>query len=354
MTCASAPRPAFSSAFVLALLLTFAAGCDRSESRPQAADNKRAERLVKVSVMKVEPAPMNDILLLPGDTEAWQDVRLAADKDGRVEWIGPKEGDAVRKGELIAKIDAEALKAALERAQSSFRLTDELYQRRQTLYERRIISKEELDRSVTERAVAEANLRQAKVEYERGFLHSPINGIVNHLYVDPGEYVARGAPVAELVSVDRIKINLNVPEVDVRYLRTGQPVMVTVDALPDRRMSGVIDFVAYKADPATKTFQVKVLVENPAREIRPGMIARVALLRRTIPDAVAAPLFSLVDKGGERYVFVEKDGVAHARLVSLGVIEGDRIQITAGLEPGENLIVAGQTEVEEGARVQVQ
>ncbi len=352
MSLATAPRR--SSSLALALLLSFIAACDRSESRPQPGNDKPPERLVKVSVMKVERTTMNDVLVLPGDTEAWEDVRLASDKDGRVEWVGPKEGDAVRKGELIAKIDAEALKAALERAQSSFDLADELYRRRQILYERRIISKEELDRSITERAVAEANLRQAKVEYERGFLHSPINGMVNHLYVDPGEYVARGAPVAELVNVDRIKINLNVPEVDVRYLRTGQPVMVTVDALPDRRLSGVIDFVAYKADPATKTFQVRVLIENPAREIRPGMIARVAMLRRTVPDAVAAPLFSLVDKGGERYVFVEKDGVAHARLVSLGIIEGDRIQITRGLEPGENLIVAGQTEVEEGARVQVQ
>jgi membrane fusion protein (multidrug efflux system) len=114
---------------------------------------------------------------------------------------------------------------------------------------------------------------------------------------------------------------------------------------------GKVDFVAYKADPATKTFHVKVLSDNSDHSIRPGMIARVAFVRRVIPDALAAPLFALVDKGGERILYVEKDGVVHARSVSIGVIEGDRVQITDGLHAGDHLIVAGQTEVEEGMRV---
>jgi membrane fusion protein (multidrug efflux system) len=84
------------------------------------------------------------------------------------------------------------------------------------------------------------------------------------------------------------------------------------------------------------------------------MIARVAFLRRAIPDALVAPLFALVDKGGERILFVEKDGVAHARTVSIGIIELDRVQITRGLNVGDHLIVTGQTEVEEGMKVQVQ
>jgi membrane fusion protein, multidrug efflux system len=111
--------------------------------------------------------------------------------------------------------------------------------------------------------------------------------------------------------------------------------------------------VAYKADPATKTFLAKVLVDNRGHEIRPGMIARVAFLRRLIPEALSAPPFALIDKGGERILFVEKDGVAHARTVSIGIIEGDRVQITGGLEPGDRLIVTGQREVEEGMKVQV-
>jgi membrane fusion protein (multidrug efflux system) len=270
-----------------------------------------------------------------------------------VEWIGPKEGDTVKKGQLLSKIDVSARKVALERAEAAFNLADDLYQRRKQLFERKIINKEELDYSMTERTLAKGTLTQAKVERDRGFVKSPIRGLVNHLFVDEGEFIDRGKPMMDLVNLDKIKINVNVPELDVRYLRVGQKVKVTVDAFPERKIQGVIDFVAYKADVATKTFLVRVLISNAKHEIRPGMIARVIFLRRIIKEAIVAPLFSLVDKGGERLVFVEKDGIAHARTVAPGIIEEDRIQIVKGLNVGDNLIVIGQTEVEEGMKVLV-
>jgi membrane fusion protein (multidrug efflux system) len=130
--------------------------------------------------------------------------------------------------------------------------------------------------------------------------------------------------------------------------------MVQVDALPNTRVGGVVDFVAYKANPATKTFRVKIRVDNSDGRIRPGMIARVGFQKRIVEDALVAPLFALVDKGGERLVYVAEDGKAHARVVDLGVIEGDRIQITHGLKPGDQLIVTGQNDVQEGTPVVIQ
>jgi membrane fusion protein (multidrug efflux system) len=338
----------------LILAVALAAGCSQSESSAKPEDNQNLSRAVKVSVARVEPAPMKDILVLPGETEAWQDVRVAADAAGRVEWIGPKEGQTVKAGELIAEIDVAALKAALDRAEAALKLAEDLYQRRYKLFEKNIINQEELDKSATERALARANARQMQIEYDRGFLKAPLTGTVNQLFVDEGEFVDKGKPFADLVNVDKIKINVNVPELDVRYLKVAQKTVVRVDAFPDRDLSGVIDFVAYKADPATKTFHVRVIVGNPGHDIRPGMIARVAFLRRVVPDALAAPIFSIVDKAGERMVFVEKDGVVQARTISIGALEGDKVQITKGLQPGDHLIVTGQTEVEEGMKVQVQ
>jgi membrane fusion protein (multidrug efflux system) len=294
------------------------------------------------------------VLVLPGETEAWEDIRLASDIAGLVEWVGPQEGQEVTKDQLIARIDVSALKARLDQAQASLDLAERLYERRELLLERHVIAKEEFDRCLNERLLAETALRQAQVEYQRGFLKSPIHGRVNYVHVDVGEYVDRGQPIADLVNVGKIKIYVNVPELDVKYFRVGQEVIVTIDAFPERQMTGVIDFIAYKADPVTKTFRCRVLIDNRKREIRPGMIARVVFLRRVIPDALVVPMFALVDKGGERVVFVEKDGIAQARTVSVGVIERDRVQITKGLEAGERLIVTGQKEVEEGMRVEVQ
>ena len=100
----------------------------------------------------------------------------------------------------------------------------------------------------------------------------------------------------DMVYVDKIEIYVNVPELDVKFIKVMQKATVRIDAFPKRRLTGIIDFVAYKADPATKTFLVKVLVNNPGHAIRPGMITRTAFLRRVIPDALVAPLYALVDK----------------------------------------------------------
>ncbi|MFC1883140.1 efflux RND transporter periplasmic adaptor subunit [Thermodesulfobacteriota bacterium] len=334
--------------FSAALLMN---ACSSSESKEKPDEESRA---VKVEIAEVKPTPLKDVMVLPGQTEAWLDVRVAADTGGRVEWIGPGDGDSVKKGQLIAKTDVSSLKAALDRAEADHKLAEGLYSRRKALFKDNIIGKEELDRSENQRLLARATLAQTRVEYEKGFVRSPIKGIVNHLYVDAGEFVDRGKPVADLVDVDRIKINVNVPELDVKYLRPGQETMVRIDAFPDSMIAGKVDFVAYKADPATKTFRVRVIISNSDNSVRPGMIARVAFLRRVIPDALVAPLFAIVDRGGERLLFVEEEGVAHARPVTIGVIEQERVQITTGLKEGDHLIVKGQTEVEEGIKVQVQ
>jgi membrane fusion protein (multidrug efflux system) len=329
-------------------------GCDDREGLATTESNPAQPVAIPVSIVEIQPVQLQDVIYLPGTTEAWQDVQVAADTPGRIEWIGPREGERVNKGDLLVKIDVSALKAALDHAAAQFKLSDDLYQRRRRLYERKIIAKEELDQSATRRTLAATDYEQIKVKYNHGFPRSPITGIINHLYVDVGEFIDTGKPIADIVNINRIKINVRVPELDIRFVLDGQKTPVKIDAFPGRELSGKVDFVAFKADPATKTFLVRTLINNPLGDIRPGMIARVAFVRRMITDALVAPLFALVDKGGERLLFIEKDGVAQSRTVSIGVIEGDRVQITSGLNAGDHLIVKGHTEVEDGMKVSVQ
>ena len=335
-----------------ALLAAFVLlGCQDQESMAIAENTSPEVPAIPVSVEIVEPVTLRDVIFLPGETEASEDVKVAANTAGPVDWIGPREGQKVNKGDLLIKIDVSALKASLDHAEAAYKLAGDLYQRRLRLYDNKIIAREELDQSETQRTLALTDLEQIKVRYNHGFPKSPITGIVNHLYLDVGEYADIGKPIAEIVNIDKIKINVRVPELDVRFVKKGQQTSVKIDAFPDRTLIGTVDFVSFKADPATKTFLVRSIIDNPDHDIRPGMIGRVAFVRRAIADAVAAPLFALVDKGGERIVFVEKDGVAQSRTISIGVIEGDRVQITSGLKVGDHLIVKGQTEVEDGMKV---
>jgi membrane fusion protein (multidrug efflux system) len=340
------------AAAMAALLSIFVmTGCKDQESMADTAGNAKEAPAIPVAVTVVEPVFLRDVVFLPGETEAYEDVKVAANTSGRVEWIGPREGQRVKKGDLLAKIDVSALKASLERAQAAYELAGDLYQRRRRLYDNKIIAREELDQSETQLKLAAADLEQIKVRYGHGFPKSPVAGVVNYLYLEVGDYAEAGKPIANIVNIDRIKINVQVPELDVRYVKKGQTTPIRIDAFAERMLTGTVDFVAFKADPATKTFLVRSIIENPASDIRPGMIGRVAFVRQAIADALAAPLFAIVDKGGERIVFIEKDGVAESRIISIGVIEGDRVQITSGLNIGDHLIVKGHTEVEDGMRV---
>jgi membrane fusion protein (multidrug efflux system) len=345
-------RISFLAIVLTALMAAFVlVGCQDQESMAIAENTSPEVPAIPVSVEIVEPVTLRDVIFLPGETEASEDVKVAANTAGRVDWIGPREGQKVNKGDLLIKIDVSALKASLDHAEAAYKLAGDLYQRRRRLYDNKIIAREELDQSETQRTLALTDLEQIKVRYNHGFPRSPITGIVNHLYLDVGEYADIGKPIADIVNIDKIKINVRVPELDVRFMKKGQQTSVKIDAFPERTLIGTVDFVSFKADPATKTFLVRSIIDNPDHDIRPGMIGRVAFVRRVISDAVVAPLFTLVDKGGERIVFVEKDGVAESRTISIGVIEGDRVQITSGLNAGDHLIVKGQTEVEDGMKV---
>ena len=124
--------------FLAVLLWTvfLAAGCKDKEGLATVENHASRDPVVPVSIIEVKPVPMRDVTLLPGTTEAWQDVQVAADTAGRVEWIGPREGEKVNKGDLLVKIDVSALKAALDHAEAQFKLANDLYQRRRRLFER--------------------------------------------------------------------------------------------------------------------------------------------------------------------------------------------------------------------------
>ncbi len=143
--------------FLAAFLMT---GCKDQENMAIADSNSREVAAVPVSVTVVKPVTIRDVVFLPGETEAFEDVKVAANAAGRVEWIGPREGQTAEKGALLAKIDVSAHKAALEHAKAAYNLANDLCERRRRLYANKIIAKEELDQSETQLKLALTDLKQ--------------------------------------------------------------------------------------------------------------------------------------------------------------------------------------------------
>ena len=306
-----------------------------------------------VSVKVLEPSLFQDVLVLPGIVEAKEDILLAAKEEGTVEWIGPREGQALSKGDMIMKIDADVLIPQLRSAEAAENLAQTNFKRIENLARQKVTSTEELDRARAELKEAQAATAIARKSFEDATLYSPINGIADELMPDVGEFVNRGQTVARLVDVSTVKITLSVPEKDVSYFRLGQSANVHLPEPFEGETTGTISYIATVADEESKTFRVEVSVSNSDRMFRPGMIARVDLVRREQKDAIVVSFFSVMQTQEEALTYVENDGQAEARPVKIGGRRGMTLEVTEGLKPGDRLIVEGQRMVSDGTPVRV-
>jgi membrane fusion protein (multidrug efflux system) len=313
-----------------------------------------ATQRVRVCVETVRAQPMVDPLILPASVEAWEDIDLSARLGGTVEWIGPKEGDRVSSGEVIMRLDTESLAARVAQARAQLDQARKSFERTQRLTRDRVLTAAELDDATAARDVADAVLEVARVELRNATLKSPIDGIIDRIHFDRGEHVKMGDAVAKIVQIDKVKVVVNVPEKDIRYFREGQDAGVFVgDIRLNEMIRAKIFYVSVNADPLSRTFRMDIEVDNADRRLRPGMIVRVGLIRKQVPDALAVPLFAIVDRGDEKVVFVEKNGRAEQRVIKYGIIDRNRVQITQGLQEGDRLICVGHRDLVDDEPVEV-
>ena len=312
------------------------------------------ERTTNVKVMGVEPGTLKDWIELPASVEPFLLTEVAAEVEGRIDWKGPDEGDIIEEpGTPIVRIDERTFQAQVDEAQAAHDLASDNCRRIERLHEEGIISDDQLDECRAKVATDAARLEVAKIQLDKATVRAPIAGVLNKSHFDEGEYVRQGDRVAEIVVIDPVKVLVKVPEKDIPYIRNGQKIPVSFDFLQGRTFEGVVSYISVVGDRATRTYAVEITVDNPNLEILPSMIATVRSLRREIADALIVPLFAVIPRGDYAVAFVEKDGKAEERLVELGILEGNCVQIVKGIEPHERLIVEGHRELADGDSVDV-
>lgn len=200
---------------------------------------------------------------------------------------------------------------------------------------------------------AAAAVEEARLMLRRSEVLSPLEGRVHHVLGEPGEVVEANKPLLTIVDTARVKAVFPLPERDVPFVRRGDPAEVAVASLGDGPRRGKVDLVAVAADPATSTYRVEVELPNPGGALRPGMLAKLRLLRRASDAAVVVPLFAVIRGGGRAYAFVAEEGVARRREVETGIVNGDRVEVVSGLAHGELLVVKGQRDLEDGLKVEL-
>jgi membrane fusion protein, multidrug efflux system len=344
------------------LVLTGAAlisGCGGSgEVRAAGADGTAFVRTVNVEVQTVGGTAFTDFLRIVGTVEAERDVTVAAEEGGVVNRVFVERGSRVTAGQPLARIDDRVLAAQLEQAAAQARLARETFERQRRLWEDEQIGSEMSYLQAKYQAqMAEASARVLAERVARTVVRAPISGYVEERLVQVGAMAAPGTPIARIVDADTVKIAGGVPERFAGDITLGAAALVTFDVMGALQYEGRTTFVGAAVDARDRTLPIEVAVANPAGRIKPGMVAEVRLARRDYEAAITAPRDAVLrtETGFVVMVVEERGGQQYAaqRPVQVGPSSAGTVVIESGLEPGERLIVVGQSQVAAGDRVQI-
>jgi membrane fusion protein, multidrug efflux system len=319
----------------------------------KAANLNNGRELPNVKVRVLQSELFEDRLLLTGSLAPWEDVTLSAEASGEIEWQGVQEGDPVSGGQELFRINTEVLDAALAQAQAQHTLASQEYARLSRLVERGAGSQQELDAARANLDVAAAVLRNAQIALSRSFIKAPFDGVVDTIYLKQAEFADKGQPLVRIVQVGQVKLKVGIPERDIHYFDAGDSVEIQFDGLPGLPFAGCIERIATTADMNTHTFTTEIVLDNPEGILRPGMIARASLVRRTFDEAILIPIFASILLDEQRYAYVIYEGKAQLRPIHVGLVQGESVQVLSGLSPGERLIVTGQYQVRPDEPVRV-
>jgi len=363
--------------FILSLILM--AGDFSGCSSERQLQTSAPETVHNLSVLAIHQTNIPDLLEVVGTVRAAQTSQPASQVMGNIVDIRVHEGDHVKHGQVLALIDDAQMRAAVDRAiaadaeaqqaiaaaESSLVLAESTLKRYQNLYDRKSVSPQEFDevkaryqdalarRDMTRagQAQAKAALAQARTSLDYARILAPFDGVITEKKVDVGALASPGMPLFTIEDLHRYRLEVAVNEGDLRYVRNGQEVPVAVDALDDAQIKGEVVQIVPAADPASRSFLVKVELPSDSR-LRSGLFGRAHFVRGE-RQSVLIPQTALVARGQLQGVYVlDNNHMASLRYVTVGKSSGAQVEVLAGVQDGERLVAKpGELELS-GKRVE--
>ena len=325
------------------------------------------------------PSQANSVLTANGYVVAQRKAAVASKGTGRLVYLGVEEGDKVRKGEIIARLDDQDMVAALARARADLQVaradsfsTRKTLDRTKALFAAKLVSGADMDAAESQfmkisAAItsARAAVEQADVALEYTRVRAPFDGTVLTKNADVGEVVApfassassRGA-VVSMADMQSLQVEADVSESNITRVKVGQPCEITLDAYPEARYRGTVHKIVPTADRAKATVLTKVAFTELDERVLPDMSAKVAFLGAELSDSAASapskltvPSTAITDRHGKQVVFTIREGIATETPVSTGERLGTQTVVTQGLVRGETVVDRPPATLAGGARV---
>ncbi|MFZ5515313.1 MAG: efflux RND transporter periplasmic adaptor subunit [Candidatus Zhuqueibacterota bacterium] len=359
---------------LIGLVAMLSMGCSKSGTSA-----KDAEVKIPVQTAEVISSTVTKELTYTGDIMAEQEVKLFSKIPDRITRFFKDEGDYVAKGDTIALIQATTIeqavnqaKAGLASARAQLANLEAEYHRAQRLQKENAISQQQFEAIRTQYEATqalveqtEAALAQAESQLSDAAITSPISGIIGVRNYDQGDMAAGQFPLATVVKMNRVKVEVDVPEQDLGELKVGQCASLLVRSFPDDKFTGVIDKIRPVLDPMTRMGKIEIMVDNSNLQLKPGMFAEVSICVKTFKNVLVVPKHAIIEKTemkrvqGEdvaviySQVFIEKEGIALLRSVDISYSNGTFAVVTNGVQLGDKIIVVGQQSVKDGSLVNV-
>lgn len=377
---------------VVVLLMVMLTGCQAAQEEEQ------GPKPVAVEVIPVERGEVHTRTVLSGQIRAKSDVPVLSKLPLQVVEVKAKVGDQVKDGQVLLQLDNKDLLEQVRQAQAGLKVAEAglppadresaavssarlAYEnaaadltRMEYLQQEGVISEQALEQArvravgaaaqyqgmLDQEKMARARYEQARAalalaqsQLDNAAITAPVAGTVASLPVEVGQMVSPGVPVATVVDMDQVKINLNATEKDIIHLDSGQEVKVNVMSMSEREFTGELTSVAPAANAQTRGFPLEVTLNNDGHLIKPGMFAEVELKTQVVSDVLVIDRKAILEEGSKQTVFVVKDDKAYLKEVILGLINDRVAQVVSGLNEGDSLVVKGQEYLSDGMPVSV-
>lgn len=322
-------------------------------AKQQLMQVKNARALTNVITMAVEPGLVMEKISLPGVAKAWISLHVVAEVKGKIVTKKVEEGARVEKGDVLGVIDPRDYQHNYDAALASYDTAKTTEKRFRALSKKQFVTQSQLDDASARVKTTKAAMDTAKLNLERCTIRSPMQGVVDRVFIEYGNFLDAGDPVVSILEMDRLKVEVGIPESDVAAVRKLSSFDMTIDALGGKKLTGTYHYLYKTTDSMARLYNLEIRLENPDLQILPDMFARVNIIKNQDPQGLAVPLYSLVTKNKETGVYVEKQGQVEFRPVTTGFQDGWRIQIPEGIVPGEHVVVVGHGLIEDGEKVNV-
>lgn len=303
------------------------------------AEEPKDEAPVPVSSVTIAPKTIDAVVTAVGTLSSRNSSVLSSKIMGKVVALNAKEGDYVSQGKLLLRIESGEISAQVFQAQAAYNNAKLQYDRIKRLFDEKAATQMEMDQATLGLESANAGLNGAKAMESYTIIKAPISGQIVAKHINPGEMALPGQPLVKIEDNRNLRLEVTVREQELRYIQTGNPVIVQIDALPGRDIKGMVAQVVPASDVRTHSFIVKIDIPSD-KSLITGMYGK-ALFSIGRRKAIVVPKAAIVELSGISGVYIiSAGGSAVFQMVQLGDVSGDSVEAVTGLKAGDQVIVS--------------